>query len=58
MMTNWLISTLFAVNIRPRMGERMAARPPKASTIILCMTLALGGVVFLAKLITELLAAA
>lgn len=45
------------MNPRSLFQERGAARPPRASTIILGMTLVLGAVVLLAKLITELLAA-
>ncbi|EKY30378.1 hypothetical protein DEVEQU_01833 [Devosia equisanguinis] len=58
MTAKWLRSIRFVVNPRSWFEERGAARPPRASTIILGMTLALGGVVLLAKLITELLAAA
>ncbi len=58
MTAKWLRSIRFVVNPRSLFQERGAARPLRASTIILGMTLALGGVVLLAKLITELLAAA
>ena len=58
MTAKWLRSIRFVVNPRSWFQERGSARPPSASTIILGMTLALGGVVLLAKLITEVLAAA
>lgn len=57
MTAKWLRSIRYVVNPRSRFLERGPARPPRASSIILGMTLVLGAVGLLAKLITELLAA-